>query len=71
MDMKTSQLLGLIALVVGVAFIALAYHASNSMLDQLSDKFTGRYPDQTVWYFMAGIAGAGIGAYMLLVGRRN
>jgi hypothetical protein len=71
MDIKMSQLMGFITLVVGIAFIALAYHASNSMLDQLSDKFTGRYSDRTVWYFVAGIAGAGVGAYMILVGRRK
>jgi hypothetical protein len=71
MDIKMSDLLGIIALVVGAAFVALAYHASNSTLDQLSNSLTGRYSDHTVWDFMAGIAGAGIGAYMLLVGRRN
>lgn len=71
MDVKLNRLLGIVVLVIGVAFVALAYHASNSMLDQLSDKLTGRYSDRTVWYFMAGIAGAGVGAYLLLVGRRN
>jgi len=71
MNVKLSQLLGVAALIVGVAFVALAYHASNSMLDQLTDKFTGRYSDRTVWYFMVGIAGAGVGAYLLLAGRRT
>jgi len=71
MNVKLNQLLGVAALIVGVAFVALAYHASNSMLDQLTDKFTGRYSDRTVWYFMVGIAGAGVGAYLLLAGRRT
>ena len=47
-----------------------AYHASNAPLDQLSNTLTGRFTNQTMWYFILGAAAAVGGALVALFGKR-
>jgi len=68
--MKPIQMLGVVALAVGAILLALAYHASNAPLDQLSNTLTGRFTDQTMWYFVVGAAAALGGALLALFGKR-
>jgi hypothetical protein len=70
MMMKPIQMLGVVALAVGAILLALAYHASNAPLDQLSNTLTGRFTDQTMWYFVVGAAAALGGALLALFGKR-
>jgi len=53
--MDNTKILGIVLCVVGAILLALAYRASGTPLEQISDTFTGRYTDRTMMY---GIIGA-------------
>jgi len=70
MTMKSVQILGVVALAVGAVLLGFAYHASNAPPHQLSHALTGRFTDQTMWYFVLGAAAALGGALLALFGKR-
>lgn len=69
--MRIIQILGAVALVIGVVLMGLAYHASNAPMDQVSNAITGRFTDQTMWYLILGIAAAVGGVLLVAFGRRG
>jgi drug/metabolite transporter (DMT)-like permease len=69
--MKPIQMCGVVIAVIGVLLLGFAYQASNAPLDQLSNTFTGRYTNQTMWYFVLGAAAALGGVLMALFGKRT
>ena len=69
--MRMTQILGAVALVIGVVLMGLAYHASNAPMDQVSNAITGRFTDQTMWYLILGIAAAVGGVLLVAFGRRG
>jgi LPXTG-motif cell wall-anchored protein len=71
MMMKPIQIMGVVVFAVGIVLLGLGYHASNAPLDQLSNTLTGRFTDQTMWYFVLGAAAAVGGALLLLFGKRS
>lgn len=54
--MQKNQILGLVVFAVGVAVLVAAYNSSNAPLEELSNELTGRFTDETMWYFAVGIA---------------
>lgn len=68
--MKPIQMLGVVVFAIGVILLGFAYHASNAPLDQLSNALTGRFTNQTMWYFVLGAAAALGGALPALFGKR-
>jgi drug/metabolite transporter (DMT)-like permease len=68
--MRMTQILGAVALVIGLVLMGLAYHASNAPMDQVSNAITGRFTDQTMWYLILGIAAAVGGVLLVAFGRR-
>jgi drug/metabolite transporter (DMT)-like permease len=69
--MRMTQILGAVALVIGVVLMGLAYHSSNAPMDQVSNAITGRFTDQTMWYLILGIAAAVGGVLLVAFGRRG
>jgi drug/metabolite transporter (DMT)-like permease len=69
--MRMTQILGAVALVIGVVLLGFAYHASNAPLDQVSNAITGRFTDQTMWYLIVGVAAAAGGVLLLAFGRQG
>jgi LPXTG-motif cell wall-anchored protein len=69
--MRITQILGAVALVIGLVLLGLAYHASNAPMDQVSNAITGRFTDQTMWYLILGIAAAVGGVLFVAFGRRK
>jgi drug/metabolite transporter (DMT)-like permease len=69
--MKPIQMLGVVVCAVGLVLLGFAYHASNAPLDQLSNTFTGRFTNQTMWYFVLGAGAALGGALLALFGKRT
>jgi LPXTG-motif cell wall-anchored protein len=69
--MGMTQILGAVALVIGLVLIGLAYHASNAPMEQVSDAITGSYTNQTMWYLILGIAAAVGGILVVAFGRRR
>lgn len=68
--MSPVQILGIVALVLGAVLLAIGYNASEAPLDQITNAFTGRYTDRTMWYLIAGIVLLVAGALTSLFGRR-
>jgi hypothetical protein len=68
--MKPIQMVGVVIFAVGAVLLGFAYHASDAPLDQLSNALTGRFTDQTMWYFVLGAAAALSGALLALFGKR-
>jgi hypothetical protein len=68
--MNNTKILGITLCVIGAILLALAYRASGTPLEQLSDTFTGRYTDRTMMYVIAGIATLVGGGLLALRGRR-
>jgi drug/metabolite transporter (DMT)-like permease len=69
--MRMTQILGAVALVIGLVLMGLAYHASNAPMEQVSNAITGRFTDQTMWYLILGIAAAVGGVLLVAFGRRG
>ena len=69
--MKPIQMLGVVVLAVGVILLGFGYHASNAPLDRLSNTLTGRFTNQTMWYFVLGAAAVVGGALLAVFGKRT
>jgi LPXTG-motif cell wall-anchored protein len=69
--MSMTQILGAVALVIGLVLLGFAYQASNAPMEQVSEAITGRYTNQTMWYLILGIAAAVGGVLLVAFGRRK
>lgn len=69
--MRMAQILGAVALVIGLVLLGFAYQASNAPMEQVSEAITGRYTNQTMWYLILGIAAAVGGVLLVAFGRRK
>lgn len=70
--MKTSQILGVVVLIIGAVLIVIGVSASRSLADNVSNFFTGRFTRDTMWYLIGGAGVAVVGVLLLLgvFGRR-
>jgi drug/metabolite transporter (DMT)-like permease len=66
-----SRIIGAALFAIGVVLLIFAYRASNAPLEQISDTLTGHYSNQTMWYFVVGVAAAVGGGLLFLVGSRR
>ena len=62
--MNTQRILAIVLVVVGVVLLVVGLNASDSMADQISKTFTGKFTDNTAWYIYGGLA---VGLFGLLV----
>ena len=69
MDMQ--RLIGFVILAIGVAVLGVAFHSTDAPLERLSNTITGRYSDETMWYFGVGIAAAVGGGLLAAFGGRK
>jgi uncharacterized membrane protein YdcZ (DUF606 family) len=70
-ELSPTNILGLVALVVGSLLLFLAWRASNAPVDQISEALTGRYTENTMWYLVGGLIGIVIGVALLLRGGKS
>jgi len=68
--MPMGRVLGAMALVAGLILLGFGMNASDAPMEQLSETFTGRYSDRTMWYLVGGGAAAFGGLVLLLLGRK-
>lgn len=66
--MSPQRIVGIVLLVVGVALLIIGLNSSESVADQISETFTGRFTKATIWYIIGGIGSAILGLMMVLVG---
>jgi hypothetical protein len=69
--MNPQRAVGIVLLVIGSILLIVGVNASNSMTDQLSQTFTGRFTQATTWYIIGGIASALLGALLVFFGVRG
>ena len=69
--MNPQRMAGVVLLVVGAVLLIVGINASNSVVDQVSNTFTGRFTQATTWYIRGGIAVALFGLVLLLVHLRG
>ena len=67
--MSQNQIIGIVLVVVGVVLLIFGMNASNSAADQISETFTGRFTEATMWYIIGGIVLGVIGLLMLFRGK--
>jgi len=64
--MNSQRIAGIVILVVGVILFVVGMNSSNSVADQVSNTFTGRFTQATTWYIIGGIGTALLGLLLLL-----
>lgn len=69
--MNAQGILGIVLIAVGIALLVFGWNASQSLVDQVSETFTGRFTDETMWYFIGGAAAAVVGVVMIAGSRRR
>jgi preprotein translocase subunit YajC len=66
--MTQTNIIGLVALVLGAVLLFFAWRASQAPMDQMSEALTGRFTGNTMWYLLGGIVAVVVGAGMLYRG---
>jgi uncharacterized membrane protein YidH (DUF202 family) len=69
--MDATRLLGIVLLVVGIVLIIVGMNSSHSVADQVSNTFTGRFTQATMWYILGGGAAALVGVIVFVFGLRR
>lgn len=64
--MSGNKILGLVLLVVGLILLYFGWQSSQSVGDQITETFTGRFTDSTMWFLILGGAAA-VGGILLAV----
>lgn len=65
--MGSTKLVGLVLLVVGIALLYFGYQSTQSVGDQITEAFTGRFTDETMWYLIGGAAAIVAGGFLAFV----
>ena len=68
--MNPQRIFGIVLLLVGVILLIVGMNASHSVADRVSNTFTGRFTDGTVWFLIGGGVAALFGLLMV-VGKRG
>jgi uncharacterized membrane protein len=69
--MGPQRIVSLILVVVGVVMLVIGLASSDSLADQLSRTFTGRFTDTTQFYLVGGLVSTLVGVVLLGVGTRG
>ena len=69
--MKMTRIIGIVVFAIGAVLLGFAFHATNAPLEKLSDTMTGRYSNETMWYFGLGIAALVAGGLLAVFGSRK
>jgi len=62
--LNAQRIVGIVLVVLGVVLIVIGVNSSESIVDQVSETFTGRFTQKTMWYIVGGIAAAVLGLAM-------
>jgi hypothetical protein len=69
--MQPARLVGLIVLVIGVILLGFGINATDAPVDQISETFTGKYTDRTMWYLVGGGAAIVAGGLLAAFGNKS
>jgi TRAP-type C4-dicarboxylate transport system permease small subunit len=62
--MANQKIIGIVLLVVGLILLYFGWQSSQSVGEQLSEAFTGRFTDDTLLLLIGGAAAVVAGAFM-------
>lgn len=65
--MALPKVIGIVLLVVGIMLLFFGWNASQSLGEQVTETFTGRFTDETMWYLVGGAAATAVGAFLLVL----
>ncbi len=63
--MTIKKTVGIAVFAVGLLLLGFAYNATQTPVEELANTLTGRYSNETMWYFAVGVAatiGGGLAA---------
>jgi uncharacterized membrane protein YdcZ (DUF606 family) len=66
--MHWSRILGIALVVVGAILLYFGYEASQSITEDVRQELTGRFSDETTWYFIGGGAAIVLGLLLSAFG---
>jgi drug/metabolite transporter (DMT)-like permease len=69
--MSPMRILGIVLLVVGIILLFFGWQASESLVEGVHESMTGRYTDETMWYFIGGAGAVAAGLFLTLFGARR
>jgi drug/metabolite transporter (DMT)-like permease len=69
--MEMKRVIGIVVVAIGAVLLGFAYHATDAPMERISDTVTGRYSNETMWYFALGIAAVVGGGLLALFGSRK
>lgn len=64
--MNTAKLIGVGLLVLGAILLYFGFNATQSVGEEVSEAFTGKYSDDTMMYLIGGGVAAVAGLFMVL-----
>lgn len=67
--MHPVRIIGIVLFVVGLVLLYMGYTATDSVTEQISETFTGRYTEETRWYLIGGAAASVGGLLLAIFGR--
>jgi drug/metabolite transporter (DMT)-like permease len=62
--MKDNKLMGIVLLVVGALLLFFGWQSSESLGEQLTETFTGRFTDETMIFIVGGAVCLAAGLYV-------
>lgn len=65
--MKSQQIAGIALLVAGILLLFFGWQSSQSVGEQLVETVTGRFTDNTMWYFITGAVASVVGVCLLAI----
>ena len=68
--MNPLRIVGVVLVILGIILFIVGLNASDSVSDQMSEFFTGRFTDTTMWYIIGGIVLAVGGGLLAMFGGR-
>jgi len=69
--MSPFRILGIALLVAGIVALYFGWQASEGFVDQAHEALTGRFTDETMWYFIGGGVAVVVGLLLTLFGVRR
>lgn len=69
--MSINRIIGAVLFAIGAFLLVTAYNSTQAPVEELANTITGRYSDNTMWYFAAGVAATVGGGLLALFGARK